>query len=435
MKGVGIFLLVAFIVTLSSASSHSQDLQIHCIDVGQGSSELIIGPDGTTILIDGGTSSMGRTDVLPYLDTIFPPGSRTLDYVICSHDHSDHYGGLNYVLDNGYAAGTIYHCGGATYGFGRGVPIPVGTTMELGSGAVATCVLANGHFIDGTSISVGSDKNGQSICLLVEYRGFDYITAGDLPGSLEDDLAEMLVNYINPSEHPIHPDEPYLNSESGVDILHVNHHGSRYSSYPQYVNLLKCEIAVINGGTSYGHPHRDAVDRLLTRQTYTISCSCSGGSSTCGRSTGITVPGAEVYRTTAGGVDCRRSPEGDCPTIGDIIIITDGSLNYSVEGTSMERFFKDIDQSSGEDDSDGDGLTDGEENDIGTDPLKADTDEDGYGDLIEIRCGSPAIALSAQLKPETIGINIQPREAALSGKNAPDFGDDYTSQRGFGWNP
>ena len=336
---------IFFMVLCLAAPVYSQQLEIHTIDVGQGSSELIIAPDGTTILIDGGTSSKGRTNLLPYLDGIFPPGSRTLDYVIASHDDGDHYGGLSYILDNGYSANTIYHCGYNSH-FGRGIPIPVGTIIDLGYGATATCVLAKGEFADGTYISV-SDGNDASIGLLIEYGGFDYITAGDLGKSLEDDLANMLVSYVNPVDHPLHPGETYLDPSHGVDVMHVNHHGSRYSSCSTYVNLLRCEIALINGGTGYGHPHRDAVDRLLGRETYTIDCSCSGGSSTCGRTTGVTVEGAEVYRTTAGGADCRRSPEEDCPTIGDMLILYDGGSSYAIEGTYMSVSYRAVDEDGG----------------------------------------------------------------------------------------
>ena len=334
-------LATAFLLLFGGAHVRAQDLEIHCIDVGQGASELIIGPDGTTILIDGGTSSMGSSRVLPYLNDIFPPGDRTLDYVICSHDHGDHYGGLNHILGNGYSAGTVYHCG-SNASFGRGQPIPVGAVIDLGGGATATCVLANGVFADGNHMNVGSDKNKQSICILVEYGGFDYITAGDLPDSLEDDLAGMLVSHVNQNDHPLHPNDTYLDPGSGVDILHMNHHGSRYSSCAAYVNLLRCEIAIAPGGTAYGHPTGDAVDRLLGRAFYTCSCY-----STYGKPTGITAPGAEVYRTTAGSVDCRRSPEADCPTVGDFIIRYDGGPTYSIEGTLMGASSRDVDEAGG----------------------------------------------------------------------------------------
>ena len=437
-KRPSIFILRAAAVILAAAacfpaaSAAAQDLEIHCIDVGQGASELIIGPDGTTILIDGGSSSKGQTELLPYLNTIFPPGSRALDYVICSHDHSDHYGGLNHILSNGYTAAAIYHSGNNS-SFGRGQAIPVGLTIDLGDGAVATCVLAYGNLADGSCVSPTSDKNTQSIAILVEYGGFDYITAGDLTDRTEDDLARMLVSYVNPSGHPLHPNGTFLDPENGVDVLHVNHHGGKDSTCATYVNLLKCEVAVIPGGTSYGHPHRNAVDRLLAKQSYTIDCSCSGGSTYCGRQTGITAPGASVYRTTAGGYDCRRSPEEDCPVAGDIVITADGGAGYTIEGTYVPPIYKQSDEGGGDSDSDGDGLTNEEEETLQTDPNDPDTDDDGYTDGLEVHCGCAGTALDPETHPQRIRISFQGDESERPERCATANGATYTEGRKYGW--
>ncbi len=305
---------------LLRSSSEMGDLEIHTIDVGQGASELIIGPDGTSILIDGGTGSKGYSEVVPYLNAIFPAGSRRLDYVIASHDDNDHYGGLISVLSSGYTAETIYHCG-ENYSFGLGEQIPLGLEISLGDGARATCVGRYGQFIDGSSGSTGS--NNLSICLLIQYcgtyggdGGFDYITAGDLEGN-ESYLSNALITYP--------PASPLLDPDYGVDVIHVNHHGSDGSSSATYVNRLKAELAVINGGTNYGHPRWTAVDRLKGRSSY------SDGSG----ATGVTWSGAtQVYRTTYDVVEDGRAPEWDCPTLGDMVLTYDGcSENYYLNGS------------------------------------------------------------------------------------------------------
>ncbi len=222
------------------------------------------------------------------------------------------------------------------------MPIPIGTVIDLGGGARVTCVLVNGYLIDGSHVDVGPG-NTASIGLLIEYGDLDYITAGDLTSSVEDDLAPVLVTYINPPDHPYHPNEPYLDPQYGVDVMHPNHHGSRASTSTPYVNLLRCEVAAINGGTGWDHPTQDIVDRLLGRQYYTCSC-CS----TYGDPTGVTVPGAEAYRTTPepnpGDPHCARATEEDCPTIGDIIVKYGGGSSYSIEGTYMCVSYRDLDE-------------------------------------------------------------------------------------------
>ena len=309
-----LFFIWAIVNLASFALASPQQLQIHVIDVGQGASELVIGPDGTTILIDGGTSSKGYNEVVPYLNSIFPAGSRHLDYVIASHDDSDHYGGLISVLNSGYTAGSIYHCGD-NYSFGRGVQIPLGLVIYLGNGARATCVGRYGQFIDGSS-GENTSSNDKSICLLIEYGVFDYITAGDLENN-EDELSNALITYP--------PGNPYLDLIYGVDVIHVNHHGSNGSSKAVYINRLKQQLAVINGGTNHGHPRWTTVDRLKGRSYY------SDGSG----ATGVTWRhGRNVYRTTSDSVENGRAPEWDCPTLGDMVITYDGCApNYYLEGT------------------------------------------------------------------------------------------------------
>jgi len=306
-----ICLLLLFFFT---ATSFAQNVEIHCINVGQGSSELVVGPNSTTILIDGGKSSAGST-LKSYLNTIPALADHVIDYVIASHDDGDHYGGLTYILAHGYSAATIYNCCGTNYGsFGRGVAIPVGLSMDLGGGANVLCVAANGTLINGGTFST-SVENNQSIGLLITYGNFHYLTAGDMESAGEGPLGNVLRTY--PSGSP-------LLSAEGIDVLHVNHHGSRFSTTASYLNNLKPEVAVINvGSNGYGHPHKDAVDRLLARTTYTCDC-CD----TYQQSTGVTVPAvAGIYQTAAGNTgDCRVSTDGT--VVGNIVITYDGGSAY-----------------------------------------------------------------------------------------------------------
>jgi beta-lactamase superfamily II metal-dependent hydrolase len=51
LMAIGVLILVVF-----SSQAFCQILEIHYINVGQGDSTLIVGPTGTTILIDAGNS-------------------------------------------------------------------------------------------------------------------------------------------------------------------------------------------------------------------------------------------------------------------------------------------------------------------------------------------------------------------------------------------
>ena len=75
-------------------SGSGQGLTVHYIDVGQGDS-ILAGLDGHYMLIDAGENDQADT-VVSYLKQA---GVTSLDYVIGTHPHSDHIGGLDKVID------------------------------------------------------------------------------------------------------------------------------------------------------------------------------------------------------------------------------------------------------------------------------------------------------------------------------------------------
>ena len=72
-------------------------LYVHYIDVGQGDSELLC-CNGQYMLIDAGVPSAGDT-VVEYIRDL---GIKKLDYVVCTHGHADHCGGLDGVFCKPY---------------------------------------------------------------------------------------------------------------------------------------------------------------------------------------------------------------------------------------------------------------------------------------------------------------------------------------------
>src|SRR3954471_22021514 len=312
-----------------------QTLEIHYIDVGWGGSVLVKGPTGITVLLEGGNTGMGTQYVVPYLKSIGVQPVNGLDYIIGGHQHCDHTGGLDEVINAGYNVHIKQYNNGSSYasscvdqwnaaaaGTTAGAPIamPVGTVIALGNGATLTCIARNGSIIGGGSVPV-TDENDRSIALLIKYGGFDYIWASDMGGgpdactgrgTTQLDVESSVINAISPGgAHP-------LITAGGIDLMHVNHHGSESSSNPTYFNKAKPAVAIIGIGagesTGWDLPRIDVVDHVLL-----------GASSSC-----VTAPPAQLVLQTEEGNpgSTLMSHSGYC--VGNIKVTTDGLATFTV---------------------------------------------------------------------------------------------------------
>jgi len=328
-----------FLVALVALPLAAQNLEIHYIDVGWGGSVLVKGPTGITVLLEGGNTGMGTTYVVPYLKSIGVQPANGLDYIIGGHQHCDHTGGLDEVINAGYNVHIKQYYNGSSYasscvdqwnaaaaGTTAGVPIamPVGTIIDLGNGATMTCIARNGSIIGGGSVAV-TDENDRSIALLIKYGGFDYLWASDLGGGSDTctgrstaqlDVETSVITAISPGgAHP-------LISAGGIDLLHVNHHGSESSTNPTYFNMAKPAVAIIGVGdgesAGWDLPRIDVVDHVLL-----------GGSSSC-----VTAPPTFVLQTEEGNPGSTlMSHSGFC--VGNIKVTTDGISIFTVSADGL----------------------------------------------------------------------------------------------------
>lgn len=324
--------LLIFVLLLALPLT-AQNLEIHTINVEWGGSVLIVGPDGTTVLLEAGETGMGTNEVVPYLQSIGIQASDGLDYMIAGHQHCDHVGGMDEVISAGYdvhvknyyngssttsTCVTGWNTAAATTTAGGPVSMPVGTVINLGSGATLTCVARNGSIIGGGSVSV-SNENDRSIALLLKYGGFEYLWASDLGGgsdactgrsTSQANVETTLIQAISPGGA-----NPLIFS-GGIDVLHVNHHGSESSTNPTYFNLAAPSLAVIGVGdgqsTGWDLPRIDVVDDVLL-----------GGA--C-----VTAPSTLVLQTEEGNPGASNmSTSGYC--VGNVVVTTDGKSTYTVD--------------------------------------------------------------------------------------------------------
>lgn len=305
----------------STAYQPSGLLEIHYINVQQAGATLVVGPTGATVMMDFARSSTRITD---YLEGIGLLPEHGLTYTVTSHLDYDHIGGFDNLCADGYDVlfGNLYNgsfrstqsytdymdaC--AATCAGGPVTAEVGDTIPLGNGATLEVVAVNGDVAGGGHVSV-SDENDKSIAVLIRYGEFEFLWAGDLGGGSDPDCTSRSgvssANVEQPLAEAIVPGgaDPKLPA-GGVDVLHVNHHGSKESTNSYWMNLLEPEIALISAGNnSQDNPEIVVVDQVLLRG---ISC--------------IDAPAALVLQTDEGDI-AGGSTSGY--VVGDIVISTDG---------------------------------------------------------------------------------------------------------------
>lgn len=222
------------------------DLRVHFIDVGQGDSTLIE-KDGHFMLIDAGERDQGQV-VVSYLKK---QGVGKLDYVIGTHPHSDHIGGLEAVireLDIGkvilpekeHTIKTYERLLDAIEDKNLKVTLPkVGDSYELGSASFQ--ILAPNR-------DYGDNLNNWSVGIRLTYGKNSFVLCGDAEKEAE---ADMAANGLTLK----------------ADVLKLSHHGSSTSSSDQFMDLVDPDYAVISCGKNndYGHPHKEILEMLKKR--------------------------------------------------------------------------------------------------------------------------------------------------------------------------
>ncbi|MBF0779193.1 DNA internalization-related competence protein ComEC/Rec2 [Streptococcus cuniculi] len=252
-------LLISLVALLFFIIKYPVENEVTVVDVGQGDSIFLRDVRGRTVLIDVGgkvnvvskepwqeraSQANAERTLIPYLRS---RGVARIDYLVLTHAHADHVGDLM-ELAREMDIGNIYISEGSTTSKDltemlqtiKKPPhlVKVGDTIPICDGFLR--VLYPNH--------KGNGGNNDSVVLYGELLQIRFLFTGDL----EDGELELIKRY------------PRLS----VDVLKAGHHGSRGSSYPEFLDAISPRIALISAGkhNRYEHPHQEALQRFQERQ-------------------------------------------------------------------------------------------------------------------------------------------------------------------------
>ena len=255
---------IATSVFCFKAYASTKDLNIYFVDVEGGQATLIVTPSRQSLLIDTGWPGFNGRDADRIMEVARNSGLQKINYVLITHYHTDHVGGVPQLLQRikveafldhgpntendelapeGYAAyqnslGSAKHL---VVKPGDRIPIP-GIDVEILTSdrahitkPVSGDAVPNPYCASEPKAAVDPSENAASVGVLVTYGRFRFLDLGDLTKQKELEM----VCPVNPIGH--------------VDLFLVSHHGFHLSNSKALVFALHPRVAVVNNGAQKGN--------------------------------------------------------------------------------------------------------------------------------------------------------------------------------------
>lgn len=214
-------------------------LKVHYLDVGQGDSIFIELPNNETMLIDAAESYQSE-NIINYLKNL---NYQKIDYVIGTHPHADHIGGLKDII-NTFEIGKIY------------MPKVVSTTKTYESLLMAikdknlkiNTAKAGTSIIDTDALKINilapnnstyTELNNYSVVTKITYGSTKFLFMGDAEKLSENEIKENVT----------------------ADVIKIGHHGSNTSSSIDFIKKVNAKYGIISVGLNnkYNLPKEETI--------------------------------------------------------------------------------------------------------------------------------------------------------------------------------
>ena len=249
---------------VSSSFAREKSLQIFFIDVEGGQATLFVTPAGQSLLIDTGWGYNGFRDALRIQKATKMANIKKIDYVLITHFHSDHVGGVPQLVqkvtvdtfaDHGVnreeskASQTLYNEYKAAITDYNHIVLKPGDKLPI-KGMDVTAVSGDGNVLAQALPGAGApndncsgvqpkasdpSENARSLGVVIQFGKLRIVDLGDLTWNKELEL--MCPN----------------NRLGKADIYIASHHGIDQSNSPALVHALQPRVAIIDNGVKKGN--------------------------------------------------------------------------------------------------------------------------------------------------------------------------------------
>jgi competence protein ComEC len=264
MRRLSAALLALTALAFASAQTPSpESLDIYFIDVEGGQSTLFVTPSGQSLLVDAGWAGFDGRDADRIASVAARAGVTRLDYLLVTHYHADHVGGVPAIakrlpvrtfvdhgpsVESGERPDALYSAYVEARGSSRHLQVKPGDSLPL-TGADVRIVSSGGELLaqalpgggaanplcrEFKPLDEDKTENARSVGLVLAFGSFRMIDIGDLTWNKEHDL-------VCPN-----------NLIGTVDLYLTTHHGLDISGAPAIVHALRPRVAVMNNGAKKG---------------------------------------------------------------------------------------------------------------------------------------------------------------------------------------